>query len=59
MIKCCKDCEDRYFGCHSECDRYLKEKKKSAKNQRDWQISRIMYEYGYDKTTKLKRKNRR
>ena len=25
-IKCCKDCTERYIGCHSDCDRYNKEK---------------------------------
>lgn len=24
-ISCCKDCEDRYLGCHSECDKYKKQ----------------------------------
>lgn len=26
MIKCCKDCNDRYPGCHSHCARYINEK---------------------------------
>lgn len=26
MIKCCKDCNDRYPGCHSHCVRYINEK---------------------------------
>lgn len=25
-IKCCKNCTERYIGCHSSCERYLKEK---------------------------------
>lgn len=25
FISCCKDCGDRYIGCHSECDRYKKQ----------------------------------
>lgn len=24
----CKSCEDRYFGCHSKCDKYLEFRKK-------------------------------
>lgn len=23
-ITCCKDCPDRYPGCHSKCDKYIK-----------------------------------
>ena len=37
----CKDCIDRYFGCHGECDGYkawqaerMKEKALAAKEQR-------------------------
>lgn len=21
-IQCCKGCQDRYIGCHADCDRY-------------------------------------
>ena len=27
----CKDCENRYVGCHSECEVYKKEKEKHNK----------------------------
>ena len=30
-IKCCKDCTKRYIGCHSDCERYNKEKSDSDK----------------------------
>ena len=26
IIKCCKDCESRYVGCHGTCKRYIQEK---------------------------------
>ena len=26
-IRCCYGCEDRKVGCHSECERYINEKK--------------------------------
>lgn len=25
-ITACKECTERYIGCHSDCERYLKEK---------------------------------
>lgn len=28
MIYCCKDCPDRYPGCHSECQKYKEQKRK-------------------------------
>ena len=30
-IKCCKDCTQRHIGCHSDCERYNKEKSDSDK----------------------------
>lgn len=26
MIRCCKDCIDRYVGCHTVCEIYINEK---------------------------------
>lgn len=26
-ISCCKDCDNREIGCHSTCEKYIKEKK--------------------------------
>lgn len=26
LIVCCKNCTERYLGCHSECEQYKKEK---------------------------------
>lgn len=28
QITCCKDCKDRYVGCHSNCEEYKKQKEK-------------------------------
>lgn len=30
-IKCCKDCTKRHIGCHSDCERYNKEKSDNDK----------------------------
>jgi hypothetical protein len=27
IIRCCKDCTDRHYGCHSKCEKYNAEKK--------------------------------
>lgn len=29
-IECCKDCPDRYIGCHAKCERYIREKKECS-----------------------------
>lgn len=55
-IKCCKGCEERQLGCHSECERYLTEKANNGKDEKAWHNGRIMHEYRYDKNTKIKRK---
>lgn len=31
---CCKNCKDRHVGCHSKCERYLKEKEEHDKNKK-------------------------
>lgn len=28
MIKCCKDCKDRYTACHDSCEAYKQQKAK-------------------------------
>ena len=30
-IKCCKDCTQRHIGCHSDCEKYNKEKSDNDK----------------------------
>lgn len=30
-ITCCKSCQGRYPGCHSECESYIEERKKLDK----------------------------
>jgi len=32
-ITCCKDCEERYIGCHSKCEKYIKEKQTLEKSK--------------------------
>lgn len=59
MISCCKDCEERHPLCHSECERYITEKAQRGKNEKEWRNGRIMYEYRFDKNTRIKRKMKR
>lgn len=33
--KCCKDCKDRYIGCHSDCERYKNFKLNREKVKRE------------------------
>ena len=50
----CKDCKDRYVGCHGECSKYLEfrelvdEHNKVSKGTKD-----IYYDYKSQKRTKL------
>lgn len=38
MIKSCKDCTERYIGCHSVCEKYLSEKAKNDKHKAEIRI---------------------
>lgn len=33
IIMCCKGCDKRYVGCHSECVTYLQQKKERDEEQ--------------------------
>lgn len=43
-IKCCKNCKDRYLGCHDKCDKYKKEKA-LMEAYRDSQRNTNIYSY--------------
>lgn len=32
-IKCCRNCTQRYVGCHGECETYIKEKERWEKEK--------------------------
>lgn len=31
MITCCRNCSERHIGCHSACQRYIKEAEANAR----------------------------
>ena len=33
MIRCCKDCDERYIGCHGKCERYIVEKEEHQRQK--------------------------
>lgn len=35
LITSCKDCAERRVGCHSECERYLKQKSESEATRKN------------------------
>lgn len=51
MSVCCKDCNDRVVGCHSNCQRYKEYRKDmddfNQKKKHDDQLDGILY--GYNK----------
>ena len=57
----CKSCEDRYAGCHAECERYLRAKAENAKiNQMAKEIinKELIYSrYRIDNARKVKKRN--
>ena len=59
----CKDCPDRYIGCHSTCEKYI-EWRKNEKQYNDGikfkqNIERIKEEHAIEYQYKRKRKRRR
>lgn len=45
----CKNCPDRYLGCHSNCDKYKQFKKEIAERKRKNQKGREYFNYLIDK----------
>ena len=50
MSEPCKNCPDRYLGCHSNCDNYKKFKEEIAERKRKQQRGREYFNYLIDKT---------
>lgn len=46
IIKCCKDCKERQLGCHSTCEKYLKER-----GMKDKENDRLFLEYDLPAST--------
>lgn len=55
MIKCCKNCDQRYTACHDTCDKYQKEKTENNK-ARDKRLQ--LYQTEHDIAQLKKRKKR-
>lgn len=58
--KCCRDCTERYLGCHDHCEKRRKAIEEDAKN---WEIEqkgrRLETDlYGYYKSDKERRRRR-
>lgn len=61
-ITCCKDCELRYIGCHSECEIYMEEKEKyllqkqKEKDIKNGHVAQYLYEQSARKNMVTKRR---
>lgn len=53
MIKCCKDCPNRYRACHDDCDLYISEKKRDEETKR--RRARIKFEEDLGYGTHIKK----
>ena len=56
MIRCCYGCEERYSNCHSECDRYKKEKAKLEDIKKKERLKSEINRYTIDTVNKWKKK---
>lgn len=56
---CCKDCTERYVGCHSSCEKYIseceqREKEKQAIIEGEHK-DRLLREYKYNSIQRFKK----
>lgn len=53
MIKCCKDCQNRVVGCHSNCEQYNLEKKEldilNKKTQKAREEYKLVKKWDYNR----------
>ena len=60
MITCCKDCQERQIGCHSNCERYKTAigdyNKQKEEIKRKKELDDVLY--GFNKRKKLNMKGR-
>lgn len=57
IITCCKDCPDRYPGCHGKCEKYIKERAdydaKRAEARKKYNIASGLAEQRFDGIRKV------
>lgn len=59
-IRCCMKCTDRTVGCHSTCERYLKEKAEWEQKKLDYnEATKDEQNYKYFKLDKIRRESRK
>ena len=48
MIWCCKDCTERYVGCHGKCEKYIKQREEHDNQRREAQKADAVRRYKND-----------
>lgn len=55
-IKSCVACADRYLGCHSECERYLAEKKEKEAEKTRYMQESVVVSFKQETIERMKRR---
>jgi len=56
----CRECTERYLGCHDHCERFLKEKAERLEEQRELKKKRnLCLEYYRHKINKMQQEDRK
>lgn len=51
----CKDCENRYVGCHGRCEKYLEFKKANDERLKQKSLEIDADQYAIDNTMRIRR----
>lgn len=51
----CKDCENRYVGCHGRCEKYLEFKKANDERLKQKSLKIDADQYAIDNTMRIRR----
>ena len=55
----CKDCTERYIGCHIKCEKYINEKKEFVEKITEYNKSKVRPISLYDFNKNLGKKHKR
>lgn len=56
MNNVCRTCTKRHIGCHSTCEKYIKEKQDNDKIREERRRKNVINDWHFDSLTKHKKK---
>lgn len=62
VVTCCENCKERHFKCHSECEKYKKQRElleELKEKERKRKVPNTVYFQTYDKVLAARKRRRK